>query len=128
MSPKTLVSPAMTIAICTRNRAHFLEKAVRSSLAQLGDKTDILIVDNASTDKTSEAAAKLSAENSQVSWIPQTEIGVSATRNAALLHAKGDYVIFLDDDETARPGWLDAYANFFTHPPSQKIGCVGGPY
>ena len=46
--------PLITVAICTHNRAAFLEKAVRSVLRQMTGDAELLIVDNASTDDTPE--------------------------------------------------------------------------
>ena len=118
--------PLITVAICTRNRASFLEKAVRSVLPQMTDETELLIVDNASTDNTPEVAARLAAADSRVKIWREDELGLSAARNTALEKAQGQYVIFLDDDATAEPGWLAAYQRFLLAPPSDRIAVVGG--
>ncbi len=120
--------PLFTVAICTRNRAPFLEKAVRSVLAQIHDDTEILIVDNASTDDTPRVTAALAAANRCVTVRRELSTGIVFARNAALAGARGQFVLFLDDDEMAEPGWLAAYAEFLTHAPSAQIACVGGPY
>jgi glycosyltransferase involved in cell wall biosynthesis len=119
-------SSLITVAICTRNRANFLEKAVYSVLPQMTDETELLIVDNASTDNTAEVAARLSAGHPRLTVCCENEIGVSAARNIALKQARGQYVLFLDDDATAEPGWLAAYQRFLSAPPSDRIAVVGG--
>jgi len=124
MIPET--APLITVAICTRNRAHFLQRAVESVLPQMTDKTELLIVDNASTDDTPKVAARLAASNSCMAVWREEELGLSAARNAALKLAHGQYVLFLDDDATAEPGWLAAYQRFFSAPPSEKIAVAGG--
>ena len=101
--PKS-AAPLITVAICTRNRANLLKRAVESVLPQLTDDAEVLIVDNVSTDNTPEVAA----------------------RNAALEKANGRYVLFLDDDATAEPGWLAAYLRLLSAPPSEKIAVAGG--
>ncbi|MGA2802027.1 MAG: glycosyltransferase family 2 protein [Verrucomicrobiota bacterium] len=118
--------PLITVAICTRNRASFLEKAVRSVLPQMNEMVELLIVDNASTDDMAEVATRLAAADSRVKIWREDELGLSAARNAALKKAQGQYVIFLDDDATAEPGWLAAYRDFLSVPPSGKIAVVGG--
>ena len=118
----------ITVAICTRNRANFLQRAVESVLPQMTDETELLIIDNASTDDTATVAAQLAAANPRLTVCGENEIGVSAARNTALKKARGQYVLFLDDDELADTGWLQAYANFFRKLPSSRVGCVGGPY
>ena len=118
--------PLITVAICTRNRAVLLEKAVRSVLPQMTGDAEFLIVDNASTDDTAEMAARLAADNPCVKILREGELGLSAARNAALKEAHGQYVLFLDDDAKAEPGWLAAYQRFLSAPPSEKIAVVGG--
>jgi glycosyltransferase involved in cell wall biosynthesis len=115
-----------TVVICTRNRAKFLEKAVRSVLAQADERVELLIVDNGSTDDTPALAKKFAAADPRVKFLVETETGLSRARNTALKNAKGEWVIFFDDDAVAEPGWLAAYENFFLQPPNKKAVVVGG--
>jgi len=119
-------SPLITVAICTRNREHFLRKAVQSVLGQIAGEAEILIIDNASTDTTPEAAARLAADNPCVTVCRENEVGLSAARNTALSKARGKYVLFLDDDAVADAGWFSAYHRFLSAPPSGRIAVVGG--
>jgi glycosyltransferase involved in cell wall biosynthesis len=119
--------PRVTVAICTRNRSRWLERAARSVLAQAGDESEILIVDNGSTDDTAAIAKHLTAVAPRVKYLREDRPGLSAARNAALRHARGEYVIFLDDDAVAEPGWLAAYESFFLSPSASGVAVVGGP-
>jgi glucosyl-dolichyl phosphate glucuronosyltransferase len=121
-----MTNPLTTVVICTRNRAKFLEKALRSVLAQANERIEILIVDNGSTDDTPALAKKFIAEDSHVKFLVEPETGLSRARNTALKNAKGEWVIFFDDDAIAEPGWLAAYENFFLNPPNKKAVVVGG--
>jgi glycosyltransferase involved in cell wall biosynthesis len=103
-----------------------LQRAVASVLPQLTDETELVVVDNASTDDTSAVAAQLAAANPAVKVSRESELGLSAARNTALKKARGQYVLFLDDDATVEPGWLAAYQRFLSAPPSEKIAVVGG--
>ena len=118
--------PLITVAICTWNRVDFLKRAVASVLPQMTGETELLIVDNASTDGTAEAVARLAAANPRLTVYRENEIGASAARNTAFKKANGQYVLFLDDDATAEPGWLAAYQRFLSAPPSDRIAVVGG--
>jgi len=118
--------PVITVAICTRNRAALLAEAVRSVLPQLCDDSEVVIVDNSSTDETASVAAGFAAANQRVRVFSETEIGLSVTRNTALAEARGRYVIFLDDDATAEDGWVKAYRRFFLDPPSARVVGAGG--
>ncbi len=120
-APKYLI----TVAICTRNRAHFLEKAVRSVVPQLSPRSELLVINNASTDTTAETIASLEKLFS-IRSVFERELGLSAARNTALRNSQGKWVLFLDDDATASPGWISAYEKFLAKPPSDNIACVGG--
>ena len=117
----------VTVAICTRNRAGLLEKAALSVLSQLTEESELLIIDNGSTDATPQLCAQLSAENQRVRALREFEPGLSVARNRALNVARGEWVIFLDDDAIAEAGWLAEYETFFQHPAGQKAASVGGP-
>ena len=52
----------LTIAICTRNRANFIERTLDSILAQLPENAELLILDGASTDATPEIARAYQAQ------------------------------------------------------------------
>ena len=118
--------PLITVAICTHNRAAFLEPAVRSVLEQIQDDTELLILDNDSTDQTAELARQFMSRHPNVCYVYEAKTGLSVARNTAVLNARGRYVLFLDDDATAEPGWLAAYQQFFSQPPSPKIAVAGG--
>ena len=120
--PATLL---VTVAICTRNRAPFLQRAIDSVLPQLTPESELLLVDNTSTDDTPQIIAR-AATQPQVRALREDQLGISAARNTALLNADGKYVIYLDDDARAEPGWLQAYENFFRAPPLGTIAVVGG--
>src|ERR1041385_623617 len=116
----------LTIAICTRNRAALLERAMRSVLPQLTADAELLIVDNGSSDETLRVAQSLAAANSQVRTLVEPTPGLSAARNTALREARGRVVVFLDDDAVAESGWLRAYRKFFLAPPSARVAVAGG--
>ncbi|MBI3877361.1 MAG: glycosyltransferase family 2 protein [Verrucomicrobia bacterium] len=116
----------MTVAICTRNRAALLREAVDSVLSQLRPDTEVVIVDNASTDDTPAVAAAFAQSNGAVTVVCETELGLSVARNTALRVARGEFVIFLDDDATAEPGWLNCYAELFARPPVENLIGAGG--
>ncbi len=118
--------PFITVAICTRNRAALLQKAVRSVLPQLTGRAEILIVDNDSTDDTAKIAAEFTAADARVRFFRESQPGISIARNTALRRAAGVWVIFLDDDAEVEPGWLAAYEAFFARLPAAKIAAAGG--
>jgi len=103
-----------------------LEKAVQSVVPQLASDCEILIVDNASTDNTPQLVAGFAAADPRITVHTEPKLGLSVARNAALTRARGEYVIFLDDDAVAEPDWLTAYRQFLATPTANQIAVVGG--
>jgi GT2 family glycosyltransferase len=117
--------PLITVAICTYNRAGFLQKTLAALLPQLTGSTELVVVDNASTDGTEKYLAGL-AGGPGVKICREGKLGLSIARNTALTAASGEYVVFLDDDAIVQPGWVGGYRRFFSHPPNGRIGGAGG--
>jgi glucosyl-dolichyl phosphate glucuronosyltransferase len=118
--------PLISVAICTRNRARLLSGAVESVLSQLDCKTQLTIIDNGSTDETPALLAEFARRNPMVRSYLEPRLGIGHARNSAMVNSPGDWVLFLDDDDTAEPGWLAAYRSFLESPPSANIAVVGG--
>jgi glycosyltransferase involved in cell wall biosynthesis len=100
----------VSIAVCTRNRA----EALRRTLAALartelpcGIPAEVLIVDNGSTDGTRDVAASFTAPGVAVRYLAEPRPGVAHARNAALVAARGDVILFLDDDVRPPSRWLE---------------------
>jgi glycosyltransferase involved in cell wall biosynthesis len=110
--------PALTIAICTRNRRAELLRALASLAAQRARVAwDVLVVENASEDD-SRAAVEAIAHDFPVPLALASEPvrGLSAARNRALAVARAPALVYLDDDATCRPGWVEAHARALAAP------------
>jgi GT2 family glycosyltransferase len=122
---RSATDPLITVAICTYNRAGFLQKTIAALLPQLAEGTELLVVDNASTDRTPELLAEL-ASRSPVKICREEKQGLSIARNTALRETRGEFVLFLDDDAVVKPGWLASYQRFFSRMPNAQLGGAGG--
>lgn len=104
----------LTIAIVTMNRAEQLNEAIHSCLSSnLPDKTQFVIVDNASTDNTKDIIADIKNNYPQYEvdyYYSCVNTGVGGGRNKAFNLSKGKYVYFLDDDAVIAP---ECYEMFF---------------
>lgn len=90
-----------SIVICTRNRAADLGRALRAVQRQEfpTDALEVLVVDNNSTDETPETArAFRHAPAFPVRYVFEPRDGLSHARNCGVAHARGEVVLFLDDD------------------------------
>ncbi len=113
--------------ICTRNRSHYLSKAIDSLCKQslALNEYEIIVVDNASTDDTKDIVCEIQQKALNLVYVYESEPGLSSARNTGWRNARGKYVAYLDDDAIASPKWLEEIINAFekTDP---RPACVGG--
>lgn len=107
-------SGLVSIIIPTRNRAHFLPRALDSIYAQTYPNFEILVVDDGSTDQTGRV---VEAYDARLRYFLQRHQGVSAARNRALAEARGEYVAFLDDDDMFMPQKLEKQVAYLDEHP-----------
>ena len=94
-----MVSPAVSIIIPTYNRRRSLLRAARSALRQTVTK-EIVIIDDGSTDNTTDLLKKLSQKHKEIRFIiNEKNIGSGASRNLGIQKAKGEFIAFLDSDD-----------------------------
>jgi glycosyltransferase involved in cell wall biosynthesis len=86
-----------SVIIPTFNRLPFLKKAIDSVLSQSYSNFELIVVDDGSTDGTSDLLATY--EDNRLISLYQENSGVSSARNKALNIAKGDFIAFLDSDD-----------------------------
>ena len=118
-----------SIIVCTLNRAQLLSLCLGATLAEMErtkKRGELLVVDNGSTDDTSSTVAALQARaphHIRFSYLVETRPGLSVARNHGLKHAKGDILIFVDDDAIVERGWLSSCLDAFErHPEAAAIG------
>jgi glycosyltransferase involved in cell wall biosynthesis len=96
--------PTVSVVIPTYNCATFLPAAIESVLAQTYKDFEILVVDDGSTDATSEAIAPYL---DQVRFIRQENKGLAGARNTGIRASKGEFIALLDADDTWLPYKLE---------------------
>lgn len=96
----------VSVLIPTYNRRQYLVEAIRSVQSQTygdGCRMEIVVADDGSTDDTRSA---VEAFGDAVRYLHQENQGVSAARNLAFRESTGEYVVFLDSDDTLLPNAL----------------------
>jgi glycosyltransferase involved in cell wall biosynthesis len=103
-----------------RNGGRTLDPCLRSLIAQdyPADRHEILVVDNASTDRTPEIIDRF-----PVRHLREQRRGASSARNRGIDEARGEIVAFIDGDCVAVADWLSKLVQPFADP---EVGCVGG--
>lgn len=90
----------VSVVIPTYNMGDFIEACVDSVLKQIYTNFEIIIINDGSKDNTKAVCTELANKNSNVFLFNQENQGVSVARNKGLELSKGDYVLFLDADDT----------------------------
>lgn len=104
-------NPKISIVIPTFNRAHLIKKAIESVLSQTFEDFEIIIVDDGSTDNTSEIINNLQDE--RINYIKlEKNSGSCAARNKGIKISKGEWIAFLDSDDFWLPTKLEKQVNF----------------
>lgn len=81
------------------NVENYLEQCVESILSQSYKNFELILVDDGSTDKSSELCDNLKSKDKRIRVIHKKNGGLSDARNTGLNCAQGEYVIFLDSDD-----------------------------
>jgi glycosyltransferase involved in cell wall biosynthesis len=105
----------ITVAICTLNRAESLRRTLQSMAAMEvpeGREWEVVVVNNHCTDHTDDVI-KTFADRLPIRREFEPLRGLSRARNCAVGAARGDYIVWTDDDVIVDPGWLAAYAEAF---------------
>ena len=113
----------ISIVIPVRNGEKTLEGCVRSAAAQTYGNTEILIMENGSTDRTEKVCEKLAAQFGNVTVCHLDTTGVSAARNAGLDRAQGEFITFLDADDRISPRFLELLYGCLTEEHADIAGC-----
>ena len=98
----------VSVIICTRNAAHYLNDCLCSLQEQVEAPHEILVVDGASTDGSADVLTHFQERmGERLRWFDQGEPGgLAAARNRGMEAATGDIVAFLDVDARACPEWV----------------------
>jgi len=118
----------ISIIICTRNRAASLAQ----TLASLGDvrippgrSSEIIVVDNGSSDETADVVRQARVRNAQVKYILEARPGQARARNRGIAEAAGDVIVFTDDDVTPARDWVERItAPILSGSADAVAGCV----
>jgi len=117
--PETVTA---SVAIPTRRRPAYLDVALRSIMPQAaGVGAEVIVVSDGPEKATAEVARR---HDAAIVSLP-APAGLNAARNAAVAHASGDLIVFVDDDVEVLAGWLHALLDGAAANPGTDV--FGGP-
>ena len=102
------MNPSVSVIMAAYNCAPYINQAINSVLSQTWSDLEIIVVDDGSTDGSSDILEQLSREDNRIRVFHQTNSGrPSIARNSALKHARGRYICFLDADDFYENGRIE---------------------
>ncbi len=110
--------PLVTAIIPTHNRGWAIIRALASVLEQTYTALEIIVVDDGSTDNTTEL---LEPHLEKITLLSIKNSGVSAARNVGIKKSNGQFVAFLDSDDQWTPDKIACQMDFFNQHPEAMI-------
>ena len=111
--------PTVSVVIPTYNRSNFLRESINSAIEQSRPADEIIIIDDASTDDTKNVVQSYSSDN--IRYIFKNHSGAPDTRNQGIDEARGDYILWLDDDDTLEPNAIESHLEIIKSQPSVDV-------
>ncbi|MBB5222133.1 glycosyltransferase involved in cell wall biosynthesis [Amaricoccus macauensis] len=111
-------TPRLSVIINNYNYAGFVSRAIDSVLAEGHPETEIVVVDDGSTDGSREV---LASYGDRIATVLQVNQGQAAAINAGVRAARGDVLLFLDADDWILPGRLRAVDAAFAANPEAAL-------
>jgi len=114
--------PLVSILIPTHNRVEKLRVALDSALAQTYRPIEVVVSDNASSDTTQDTCEAYAQDHPEIRYFRQAE-NLGATRNFEWLRgtARGEFLMFLADDDWIDPDYVSACLDAFNDRPQSSL-------
>ena len=124
--PSSLIRPAVSVVLCTYNRADCVGSALAALLAQTGSiDYEVIVVDNNSSDGTA-AVVRNAADRAggHIRYVFERQQGLSHARNRGIREARAPIIAFTDDDVCVSHDWIRQIVRTFDAYPD--IDYAGG--
>lgn len=99
----------ISIIVPIYNAADYLEQCIRSLVQQTETDLQIILVDDGSTDRSRPILETFAKQDERIILLQQPHAGQSAARNRGLQHATGEYIAFVDADDSLEPDWCERH-------------------
>lgn len=114
----------LSVIVPVYNVASMLRRCIESLFCQSFTDYELLLVDDGSTDDSGKICEDYAAMDQRVRVFHKTNGGVSSARNLGLERARGEWILFLDADDTLLPGGLQTLVDGI----SEEVDFVMGGY
>ncbi|ELS03137.1 glycosyltransferase [Xenococcus sp. PCC 7305] len=118
--------PLVSVCLAHFNRPQKLSQAIASIKNQTYDNYEVILVDDESDQPEAIAYLdSLESEFSDLGWqiIRQENLYLGAVRNTSVRHAKGEYILFMDDDNCAKPHEIETFVRAALYSDADILTC-----
>lgn len=116
-------APTVSVVMAVYNERPYLEKAVQSVLDQTFDDFEFIIVNDGSTDGSTEVLDRFEQRDDRIHLVHQENRGLIASLNKGIGRAKGKYIARMDGDDISHPERFERQVSFLEENP--EIGILG---
>jgi glycosyltransferase involved in cell wall biosynthesis len=109
--PSRSATITFSIIIPAYNYADTVVRSIESVVTQMGNDSELIVIDDGSTDSTAEIVGEIAKSTPMMQFFKQHNQGLSAVRNKGIDISIGKYLIFLDADDEMAEGALDCIRN-----------------
>lgn len=102
-----MVVPKVSVIIPVYNCEKYISECLESVLNQTYTNIEILIVNDGSTDRSEEIVNKYKEKDNRIVYYSQENSGPSEARNKGILNSTGEYLVFIDSDDTVNKYYIE---------------------
>lgn len=116
-----MISPQLSVVVPTFERPDDLERCLESldpSRQTIKEDFEVLVSDDSNS---SESRRLVKNKFPRIAWEEGKRNGPAGNRNAGVARAKGEWIVFMDDDCFAEPQYLEAYSNAIREHPETEV-------
>lgn len=113
----------ISVIVPVYNCAPYVERCIRSIMAQTYTKLEIICINDGSTDNSGEILDKLAGEDDRILVVHQDNAGASAARNAGLDLATGEFITFVDSDDAIESDMYETLMPYFADESVDIVHC-----
>lgn len=122
-TPPQCFSLKLSVIVPIYNSERYLEKAIKSILSQTLHDIEIICVDDGSSDNSVNILERLAKTDERLVVLKKENGGQSSARNAALDIAKGQYIGFVDSDDTIPADYFETLYSYAVNFDADIVQC-----
>lgn len=122
--PLKPLKPMVSVIVAAYNIENYIQRCVQSLQDQVYSNIEIVIVDDGSSDRTSEIVESLARNDSRIVVVHKDNEGLPQARKTGFLQSSGDYICFVDGDDWFEPTYISELLNILLETDADFSACA----